>query len=154
MLSDSSFNPMARCYIPAFGLMQIVPRSAGIDAYKYLYKKKKLVSSSYLYSANNNIEMGSAYLHILYFRYLKKIKDPQSRLYCAITAYNTGAGNVAKAFIGNTNIGRAAKTINKKSSDEVYKTLMRKLPYNETKKYLKKVTNRVSVYNKLLKTTL
>ncbi|MEA2019041.1 MAG: transglycosylase SLT domain-containing protein, partial [Campylobacterota bacterium] len=111
MHSESSFNPMARSHIPAFGLMQIVPRSAGIDAYQYLYKKKKKVSSSYLYNSNQNITMGSAYLHILYFRYLKKIKNPQSRLYCAIAAYNTGAGNVAKAFIGNTNINKASRTI-------------------------------------------
>jgi len=44
--------------------------------------------------------------------------------------------------------------INKLSPDQVYKRLMRKLPYNETKKYLKKVNDRVSAYNKLLKTTL
>ena len=152
--SESSFNPMARSYIPAFGLMQVVPRSAGLDAYMYLYNKRKVLSSSYLYSATNNITIGSAYLHVLYFRYLKKIKDPQSRLYCTIAAYNTGAGNVAKAFIGSTNINRAAKKINSMSSTTVYKTLMRNLPYNETKHYLKKVSTRVSAYNKLLKTTL
>ncbi|MEA3512376.1 MAG: transglycosylase SLT domain-containing protein [Campylobacterota bacterium] len=154
MHSESSFNPMARSHIPAFGLMQIVPRSAGIDSYQYLFKKKRVLSSSYLYTSDKNIMIGSAYLHVLYYRYLKKIKDPQSRLYCAIAAYNTGAGNVAKAFIGNTNINRASSTINSMSSDKVYKTLMRKLPYNETKNYLKKVTDRVSAYNKLLKTTL
>ena len=48
MHSESSFNPRARSHIPAFGLMQIVPRSAGIDTYNYLYKKKKLVSGRYL----------------------------------------------------------------------------------------------------------
>jgi len=154
MHSESSFNPMARSHIPAFGLMQIVPRSAGVDSYQYLYKKKRVLSSGYLYTPNNNITIGSAYLHVLYFRYLKKINDPQSRLYCAIAAYNTGAGNVAKAFIGNTNINKASSTINSMSSDNVYSTLMRKLPYNETKKYLKKVNDRVSAYNKLLKTTL
>jgi membrane-bound lytic murein transglycosylase C len=151
MHSESSFNPMARSHIPAFGLMQIVPRSAGVDSYMYLYKKRKVLSSSYLYSSDKNIMIGSAYLHVLYYRYLKKIKDPQSRLYCAISAYNTGAGNVAKAFIGSTNINRAAKTINKMSSDQVYKKLMRNLPYTETRHYLKKVNDRVSAYNKLLK---
>ena len=154
MHSESSFNPMARSHIPAFGLMQIVPRSAGIDSYQYLYNKKRILSSSYLYNSENNIKIGSAYIHILYYRYLKKIKDPQSRLYCTIAAYNTGAGNVAKAFIGSTNISRAALTINNMDPQTVYKTLMKKLPYNETKKYLIKVNDRVSAYNKLLKTVI
>lgn len=154
MHSESSFNPMARSHIPAFGLMQIVPKTAGVDSYKYLYGKKRVLSSGYLYTSSKNITIGSAYLHILYYRYLKKVKDPVSRMYCTIAAYNTGAGNVAKAFIGSYNINKAAKKINSMSSDNVYKTLMKKLPYNETKKYLKKVTNRVSAYNKLLKTSL
>ena len=154
MHSESSFNPMARSHIPAFGLMQIVPRSAGIDSYQYLYKKKRLLSSSYLYNSSKNITIGSGYLHVLYYRYLKKIKNPQSRLYCAIAAYNTGAGNVAKTFIGNTNINRASTTINKLTPQQVYNKLISNLPYTETRKYLKKVNDRVSAYNKLLKTTI
>ena len=81
MHSESSFNPRARSYVPAYGLMQIVPKTAGRDTYKFLYKKDKLVSGNYLYNSSNNIRMGSAYLHILYYKYLKKIKDPDSRLY-------------------------------------------------------------------------
>ena len=154
MHSESSFNPMARSHIPAFGLMQIVPRSAGIDSYQYLYKKKRVLSSAYLYNSSKNITIGSGYLHILYYRYLKKIKNPQSRLYCAIAAYNTGAGNVAKTFIGTTNINRAAATINQLTPQQVYNKLIKDLPYMETRKYLKKVNDRVSAYNKLLKTTI
>ena len=52
MHSESSFNPMARSHIPAFGLMQIVPRSAGIDSYKYLYNKRRILSSGYLYNSS------------------------------------------------------------------------------------------------------
>ncbi|MGB5866280.1 MAG: transglycosylase SLT domain-containing protein [Arcobacteraceae bacterium] len=154
MHSESSFNPMARSHIPAFGLMQIVPRSAGIDSYQYLYNKKRVLSSAYLYNSTKNITIGSGYLHVLYYRYLKNIKNPQSRLYCAIAAYNTGAGNVAKTFIGNTNINKAANTINEMTPDQVYKKLISNLPYNETRTYLKKVNDRVSAYNKLLKTTI
>jgi len=154
MHSESSFNPMARSHIPAFGLMQIVPRSAGIDSYLYLYKKRKVLSSAYLYNSSKNITIGSGYLHILYFKYLKNIKNPQSRLYCAIAAYNTGAGNVARTFIGNTNINKAALTINTMSPEQVYNKLLTNLPYQETRKYLKKVNDRVSAYNKLLKTTI
>jgi len=154
MHSESSFNPMARSHIPAFGLMQIVPKSAGVDSYQYLYKKKKILSSEYLYDSSKNITIGSGYLHILYYRYLRKITNPQSRLYCTIAAYNTGAGNVAKTFIGNRNINKAAITINKLTPKQVYTKLMSNLPYNETKKYLKKVNDRVAAYNKLLETSL
>lgn len=149
MHSESSFNPMARSHIPAYGLMQIVPRSAGIDAYNFIYKQKKMLSSSYLYNANNNIEMGAAYLHILNYKYLRKIKNKQSRLYCVIAAYNTGSGNVARAFISSTNINKAAIKINNMSSDEVYSKLIRNLPYQETKFYLKKVYKRVQLYREL-----
>lgn len=151
MESESSFNPMARSNIPAYGLMQIVPRSAGIDAYNFLYKEKKLLSSRYLYNPSNNIKMGTAYLHILYYRYLKHIKNPKSRLYCVIAAYNTGAGNVARAFISSTNIRRASKKINTMSPNEVYNTLLKKLPYVETIHYLSKVNKKIKIYNNLIK---
>ena len=149
MHSESSFNPMARSHVPAYGLMQIVPRSAGIDAYNFLYKEKRMLSSSYLYNANNNIEIGAAYIHILDYKYLKKIKNKQSRLYCVIAAYNTGSGNVARAFISSTNINKAALKINSMSSDEVYSRLIKRLPYKETKFYLKKVYKRVQLYAEL-----
>lgn len=154
MEAESSFNPMARSDIPAYGLMQIVPKSAGIDAYNFLYKEKKLLSSSYLYNSQNNIKMGTAYLHILYYKYLKKIKNPKSRLYCVIAAYNTGSGNVARAFISNKNINIAANKINTLSSDEVYDTLIKKLPYDETKKYLSKVNKKIVLYHNLLKNNI
>lgn len=148
--SESSFNPMARSHIPAYGLMQIVPKSAGVDVYNFLYKEKKILSSTYLYDPTNNIKIGSTYLHILYFNYLRHIKDETSRLYCSIAAYNTGAGNVARSFIGTTNIKEASKRINQLSAQEVYKHLMKNLPYNETRKYLQRVNERRYVYLKLL----
>lgn len=149
MHSESSFNPRARSHIPAYGLMQIVPKSAGIDTYNYLYKKKKLVSGSYLYNSTNNITMGSAYLHILYYRYLRKIKNPDSRLYCTIAAYNTGAGNIAWAFTRTNNMNKAAPIINQLTPDEVYEKLLRDLKYDEPKHYLKKVSKRMSSYHKV-----
>jgi len=149
MHSESSFNPMARSHIPAYGLMQIVPKTAGIDSYYYLYKQKRLVGSSYLYNATNNIKMGAAYLHILYYSYLKGIKDPTSRLYCTIAAYNTGAGNVAYAFTRTHNTSKAAKIINRLSPEEVYRKLLRDLQYDEPKQYLIKVRKRIGIYKKL-----
>lgn len=140
--SESDFNPMATSYVPAYGLMQIVPKSAGADATRKLYGKIKILTPKELYDAGNNIKIGSAYINILYYRYLKNIKDPKSKMYCTIAAYNTGAGNVARAFIGKTNIKKAIIKINKMSSKKVYNRLLKKLPYDETKHYLKRVTKR------------
>jgi len=149
MHSESSFNPRARSYVPAYGLMQIVPRTAGLDAYNYLYKKKKLVSGNYLYNSTNNITLGSAYLHILYYRYLRKIKNPKSRLYCAIASYNTGSGNVAWVFVKKHSMDEASQIINTMTSQEVYDKLIKNLKYDEAKKYLKKVYARVELYRKI-----
>jgi membrane-bound lytic murein transglycosylase C len=93
--------------------------------------------------------MGTAYINILYFRYLKKIENKTSRLYCTIAAYNTGAGNVARAFTGKTNISVAAKTINKLSPEQVYQKLLRNLPHDETRNYLKNVNERRTNYKAL-----
>jgi membrane-bound lytic murein transglycosylase C len=147
--TESAFNPLARSHIPAYGLMQIVPKSAGIDASKMLFGKKIILSPSYLYNEENNVKIGTAYLHILFYNYLKKIKNKESRLYCTISAYNTGAGNVAKAFIGTKNINKASTYINNISSEEVYKKLIKNLPYDETRKYLKKVYKRINMYGSI-----
>lgn len=150
MHSESSFNPMARSHIPAFGLMQIVPNSAGKDVRRFLTGTAQSPSSTFLYNANNNILYGATYLHILYYKYLSSIKDPTSRLYCAIAAYNTGAGNVARAFVGRTNIRQAAQKINQMTPNEVYAHLEVHLPYAETQKYLLKVSTRLPIYEKFL----
>lgn len=146
MQTESDFNPFAKSHIPAFGLMQLVPWSGGADAYRMIYKKKGKPSASYLYNSSNNIQMGSAYLHILYYRYLKKIKNPQSRLYCTIAAYNTGAGNIAWAFTRTTNMNKAAPKINAMTPDQVYAKLLSDLKYDEPKHYLKRVKRRMKVY--------
>jgi len=148
MQTESNFNPFAKSHIPAFGLMQIVPKSAGVDAYRFLKKKKRMPSAAYLYNGTNNIEMGSAYLHILYYRYLRKIKNPRSRMYCTIAAYNTGAGNIAWAFTRKYNMSKAAPKINALTPDEVYNRLLSDLKYDEPKHYLKRVNRRMSAFNK------
>jgi len=144
--NESYFNPVAKSYIPAYGLMQIVPKTAGADATRFLFGKEKILAPSYLFNPDNNIKIGAAYFRILYYSYLKGIKNPTSRLYCSIAAYNTGSGNVAKAFVGSYNISAAVNVINRMSSDDVYRTLKRNLPYDETKRYLDKVLDKIKVY--------
>ncbi len=146
MQTESDFNPFAKSYIPAFGLMQIVPRSAGRDSYRLIYKKKGMPSATYLYNSTNNIQMGSAYLYILYYRYLRKIKNPRSRLYCTIAAYNTGAGNIAWAFTHKYNMNVAAPKINTLTPEQVYAKLLHDLRFDEPKNYLKRVSRRMKLY--------
>lgn len=148
--TESHFNPLARSHIPAFGLMQIVPSSAGKDASKLMYGKPRLLTSDELYNPTFNLDTGSAYLSMLHTRYLKGITDPKSRLYCAIAAYNTGTGNVAKAFIGRASMQRAYGVINQLSSERIFEILKNDLPYAETRKYVVKVTNHMESYRKLL----
>lgn len=144
--TESSFNPMARSHIPAYGLMQIVPESAGKDASALMYGEPRLLSPSFLYDSDQNINVGTSYFHILFTRYLRNIDNHESRMYCAIAAYNTGSGNVAKAFVGTMNIGRAVQKINQMTPEQVYEHLIRNLPYDETKNYLKKVMDRMELY--------
>lgn len=148
MHTESYFNPKAQSHVPAFGLMQIVPRTAGVDVNRFLYKKDQPMAQSYLFSPNKNIEAGGTYLHILDAQYLRKIDNPQSRLYCMIAAYNTGSGNVAKTFNADKsrNINRAASVINSMTPKEVYQQLIEKLPYDETKHYLQRVVKRKQIY--------
>ncbi|MGF1699160.1 transglycosylase SLT domain-containing protein [Photobacterium makurazakiensis] len=150
MHSESSFNPKAKSPIPAYGLMQIVPTTAGHDVNARIRKINGPMRPDELYMADVNVETGTAYLNILDKSYLKTITNPTSRLYCTIAAYNTGAGNVAKAFNldGSRNIRKAAKVINTLSPDEVYQKLLQDLPYDETKNYLKKVSTRIALYEK------
>lgn len=146
MHSESAFNPMAKSHVPAYGLMQIVPASAGKDASEKVYGKQRLLAPSYLYNSENNIKMGCAYLNILYYRYLVKVENKESRTYCVIAAYNTGSGNVARAFGAGTNVSKAAVSINNLSPQQVYDTLVSSLPYDETRNYMKKVTPRYKAY--------
>ncbi|MCK0162353.1 murein transglycosylase domain-containing protein [Marinobacter sp. S6332] len=149
--TESAFNPMAKSPIPAFGLMQIVPQSAGQDATEKIFGEPRILAPSYLYNADNNIRIGAAYFHILYYQYFRGIENPLSRLYCSIAAYNTGPGNVSAALTGaEMRLTPAIAIANGMSPEQVYTHLLKNLPYEETVNYLRKVTGRLSQYEQLL----
>tara|TARA_R110002167_G_scaffold366369_1_gene595498 strand:+ start:1490 stop:2800 length:1311 start_codon:yes stop_codon:yes gene_type:complete len=139
METESHFNPLAKSYVPAYGLMQIVPSTAGADVNNRILGMKEKPSPELLFSGRDNIKYGSAYIHILMTQYLKEIENPTSRLYCAIAAYNTGIGNVARAFNkGKKGRLKAMKVINTMTPDEVY-DVIKKRTHTETQRYLDKV---------------
>lgn len=148
MQTESSFNPKAKSHIPAYGLMQIVPASAGKDCAQSLKKPFSKPTANYLYEPENNIEMGVHYLHLLKKRYYTKVENKDSQDLCVIASYNTGAGNVARALRGDTNIFKAIPQINAMSYDELFKYFEKKL-LPETQNYIRKVTERMKVFKSL-----
>jgi|TARA_B100000315_G_scaffold73727_1_gene67326 membrane-bound lytic murein transglycosylase C len=151
METESAFNPKAKSHIPAFGLMQLVPRSGARDAYLYVYKDDKFVDDKYLYIPSNNVELGCAYLSKIRHHYFKSITDDERAYICAIPAYNTGIGNVAKALTNTTKLKPAAQKANSMSADQLYKKLIKDLKYKEARDYLERVWTRKDKYVNLIK---
>ena len=159
METESAFNPNARSSVPAFGLMQLVPTSGARDAYRLLYNKDKVVSDRYLYNPDNNIKMGTAFIHKLYYSYLKGVTNPESRTWAAIAAYNTGAGNVFNTFAGKyrrSKFGnrsnwknKALSIINGKTPEQVYQYMHTNLPHKETRHYIERIRSRTTKYKTL-----
>ena len=147
MEQESSFNPQAKSWVPAYGLMQLVPKSGGRDAYRYVYKTDRICESSYLFDPRNNIELGTAYLRVLLNQF-GKVSDDGCRRLCVIAAYNTGAGNVSRCFIGSTKLANAFPAINQMDYTRLYNHLITQLPYDETRNYVKKVVQRREKYLK------
>lgn len=135
--TESSFNPFAVSSANAYGLMQVVPATAGRDVYDKVKNKSGQPSKQTLFNPAANIDIGSAYLHLLSNRYLKQIKNQTSRHYSMISAYNGGAGNVFNTF-SSTNKG-AISAINRLSSSSVYQKLTQQHPRSESRRYLEKV---------------
>ena len=149
METESFFNPQARSHIPAFGLMQLVPVSGGRDAYRFVHGVDKAPSEEYLYQPGNNVELGAAYLHRLYYDYLDDIDNDQARMWCAVASYNTGAGNLYKTFSPDGDKSAAVRKINRMSADEVFRYLVEHLPYEETQHYVQKVRKKMPKYRRM-----
>jgi len=144
--TESFFNPHSRSKASAYGLMQLVPDTAGLEAYGIIYGHNGKLTPEYLLDPDNNIELGTAYLHILKENYMRSIADPVSRTYCAVAAYHAGPSNVGRAFIPRPSIRQAIPVINRLSPADVYKRLVEALPTMESRNYVRKVIVRLRKY--------
>lgn len=147
---ESAFNPYAVSSAPAYGMMQLVPSSGGRDAYRKARGEDVAPSKEFLFVPENNIELGTTYLGLLlHDSPLNDIRDPLAREYCAIAAYNTGTGNVYRAFsekAGKARQDEAIDRINAMRADAVYNALRLKLPYEETRGYIVKAVQARKAY--------
>ncbi len=136
--TESNFNPYAVSSAPAYGLMQLVPTSGGREAYRKAKGQDVTPSRDYLFDPENNVELGTAYLNVLMFNQLEAVDHNVSREYCVIAAYNTGPSNVFRTFSRDRTT--AVNQINSLQPAGVYDQLRQSLPYEETRRYLEKVT--------------
>lgn len=151
METESNFNPYATSHIPAYGLMQVVPSTAGKDVFTRIKKRTDQPTRDYLFNTTNNIDAGTAYLSILRDNYLDKIRNPLSREYAMISGYNGGAGNVLRTF--HADRAQAVNVINQLTPQQVYDRLHLKHPRAEARGYIRKVTEAQQRYRMLASTT-
>ncbi|MCD6161405.1 MAG: DUF3393 domain-containing protein [candidate division Zixibacteria bacterium] len=139
MQTESHFNPRAKSPVPAFGLMQLVPRSGAREAYRFAHNEDKIVRPNYLYDPDNNIHLGCAYLAKMRDNEFKNVNNEDKIRYCIVASYNTGPGNLSKAIVGARVIKPAVKKINEMDSNQLFEKLKTNLPYQETRDYIVKV---------------
>ncbi len=145
--TESYFNPVAISSAGAIGLMQLMPESGALEAYLFVSGNNEIPQKEQLLCPEHNIELGCAYIHLLKNRYFLSVNNSQSILYCTIAAYNTGPKNVAAVFSLDKSIAQANNVINQyANANGVYTQLITNLPYNETRKYLALVVDRMQLY--------
>lgn len=145
--TESRFNPRAISTAEAYGMMQLVPSSGGMDAFRKAKGESVQPTVEYLMNPENNIELGATYLSMLLFEYwTKNVGNIPAREYCAISGYNTGTGNVARAFVGPkgrldaNKLKEAQEIANSMRPDELFDYLRERLPAQETRDYLLRVS--------------
>ncbi len=135
--TESSFNPYAVSHAGAYGLMQVIPKTAGADVFKLVKNRNDIPTRDYLFDAANNIDTGAAYFHILKNRYLRDVTNPTTKHYSMISAYNGGTGGVLSTF--DSDRKQAMRELNTMSPTQVYNALTTEHPKAEARRYLQKV---------------
>jgi membrane-bound lytic murein transglycosylase C len=137
--TESYFNPFARSHAGAYGLMQVIPRYAGREAYQFVFREDRIITPQYLYQPTNNIDLGSAYLYLLYNKHFADIQGGDKRLYLTICGYNWGPTAIRQKIIQRHQVSFM-------SSEKLYRLLRYRTP-KETSDYLKRVTERSHLYS-------
>jgi soluble lytic murein transglycosylase-like protein len=85
---ESRFNPKAKSYVGARGLLQLMPATASFIAKDSSLRKKK---RDRLYDAATNLNIGQMYID-----YLLNLPEIDGNLFKFLLAYNAGPGNLRR----------------------------------------------------------
>ena len=133
---ESSFNPRARSWVPAYGLMQIVPEYAGAEILH------EVPSEKFLYDPENNIRVGTAYIKLLERGYFPEMKSGDQKRYLVTCSYNWGPHRIKRAIeTGRIDPSESPKTL--------FQDLLTIVPA-ETRGYLMGVTESYGKFLDLL----
>lgn len=139
MHTESYFNPEAVSVCDAVGIMQIIPKYAGREAYSAIYGGDRIPSWEYLKIPENNIELGCKYLALLRYNHFKDVQGDVKNRYVSICGYNWGPTSMRKKIVNRYPISQM-------SDSRVYTLLRQKTP-EETRNYIKRVTERMPIYD-------
>ncbi len=137
--TESYFNPMAVSSSNAIGMMQIIPKYAGREAYIKLYGDDTVPTWKYLFLPENNIKLGSVYLSLLRYRHFRDIHGEVKNRYISVCGYNWGPTAMRKKIVKKY-------PLNSMSDGQVYSLLRKKTP-KETRDYIKRVIERIPLYD-------
>ncbi len=126
MRQESGFRTTARSHAKAHGLMQVLLPTAKLVATRFL--KERAPTLRTVYTAENNVKYGAAYLRHLLDRF-----DNHPAL--AIAGYNAGPGAVDKWL----------KRFGALDADE----FVEEIPYDEARGYTRKVLRSYAAYTRL-----
>ena len=124
--TESDFQSNAVSRVGAVGLMQMMPSTFKDITENFLYEN---LDVGMLYDPETNIRYG-----VFYLSWLKTFYDNWD---CVIAAYNGGLGNVDK-WLKDKDISEDGKTL-----------IVKNIPFEETRNYVKKVNKAEEKYTKL-----
>ncbi len=142
---ESCFDPHARSWAGAFGLMQIMPSTAS----------ELGLSMSRIHEPKANIEAAARYMSQLQAKF-PDVRDPSERILFALACYNGGYFHIRDAMALTTKNGRNSKRwehvkeyVLKLQSPEYYRDPVVKYGYmrgSETADYVDRIRNRWAQY--------
>ena len=148
MQTESAFNPKAVSRSNALGLMQIKPKSAGRDVYELIDGRNDYPTQKVLFNPQENIRIGTAYMGLLKNKYLKQVRNAESRELLMIASYNGGLSK-ALALFGKTPEA-AIERINQLYPRNIYRKLRHAHTSSETRRYVEKVLKNKEKFTKVL----